>query len=176
MTEYPHNVTISGKPPWPWASRQVQVEGESYLKIARPFGWYWNRKVARTSYSHRTVFTLKKRAFLSSSYELIEPGRPRFTIRCTQAGHWICESVNDTLEIYRLGGSKSIVSRQGCQIAIMSSKSGLKFFNDQQIGLRVNEEQYLNLCIAAALLLDDFNLHLDTSLFSQPEVATLQPG
>jgi hypothetical protein len=176
MTAYPHNVTISGKPPWPWASRQVQVEGERYLKIARPFGWHWNRQVARTTSSGRVIFMLKKQALLSANYELLEPGRPRFIIHCTQTGHWICKSADDTLEIYRLGGSKSIVSRQGCQIAIMSSAPGLHFFNDHQIGLRVNEKQYLNLCIAAALLLDDFNLHLDTGLFSQPEVATLQPG
>ncbi|MEM9675129.1 MAG: hypothetical protein AAF992_21225, partial [Bacteroidota bacterium] len=167
---------ISGKPPWPWASRQVQVEGADYLKITRSFGWHWHQRVARNTTSSDVIFTLKKQSLPSVNYELIESGRPRFIIRATQTGQWICESADDTLEMYRLGGSKSIVSREGCQIAIMSSKPGIHFFNNHQIGLRVNKEQYLNLCIAAALLLDDFNLHLNTGLFAQPEVATLQPG
>lgn len=175
MTAYPHNVTISGKSPWPWASRQVHVEEEKYLKIARPFGLHWNRQVARDAQSKQIVFTLKKQALTSTKYELIEPNT-RFIIRNSQPGHWICESNDDTLEAYRLGGSKSIVSKDGCQIAIMSLQPGLRLLNDHKIGLRVNEERYLHLCIALALLFDDYHLHLDTGFFRQPEVSTLQPG
>lgn len=175
MAAYPHNVIISGKTPWPWATRQVRVEDDMYLSVARPFGLYWSRRIAKSS-SGQVIFLLKKRSPFSPDYVFDELGQPTVSVRFLQAGHWICESADDSLEVYRLGGSKSIVSRNGCQIAIMSLQPGISLFNDHPIRLRVNEEQYLHLSIAMALLLDDFSLRLNTSIFLQSEVSTLQAG
>ncbi|WKN44001.1 hypothetical protein [Tunicatimonas pelagia] len=175
MTAYPHNVNVSGKSPWPWATRKVRIEGDMYLTIARPIGLHWHRRVAK-SLSGQVIFSLRKKAPLSPDYLLKETDRPTVAIRPIQMGHWLCKSATDALEVYHLGGSKSIISQNGCQIAIMSIQPGFSLLNDHQVHLRVNKEEYLNLSIAMALLLDDYQLHLSGNIFPQTKVSTLQTG
>ncbi|MGB3589084.1 MAG: hypothetical protein WBA23_21230 [Tunicatimonas sp.] len=175
MTAYPHNVNVSGKSPWPWTKRQVRIEDDMYLTIARPIGIHWHRHVGKTP-SGQTIFSLRKQSPFSHDYLLEEANRPKVTIRPIQIGHWVCDLTTATLEVYHLGGSKSIISQNGCQVAIMSVQPGFSLLNKHQVRLRVNEEKYLNLSIAMALLLDDYNLHLSGSIFPKAEVSTLQTG
>ncbi|MEM8967881.1 MAG: hypothetical protein AAGE93_15790 [Bacteroidota bacterium] len=175
MSTYPHNVTVSRKSSWPWAARQVRVEDELYLKIARPFGFRWHRQIAK-DLKGQIIFSLKKQSTISSNYLFEEANRPVTNIRLVQAGYWICESTDEKVEVYRLGGSKSIISQNGCQIAIMSVQSSLMLIKEYPIHLRVNEKQYLHLSIAMSLLLNDYGLHLNTDILPQPKVSTLQTG
>lgn len=123
------------------------------------------------------IFSLNKQRF-SSSYELKEPDGSVVSLHHLQPGHWICESPDWTMEVYRLSGSKCVLSKNGTQVAIMSIQPGLAWFNDHQIRIRVNEAPYLHLSIAVALLLDHFSLHINTTLagFQKQKVSTLQPG
>lgn len=175
MTAYPHNVLVSGKSLWPWAKRQVWIEDNMHQSIARPVGFHWHRRVAK-DLSGQVVFTLKKQSFFSSSYQLIEANRPVVNIRPVQFGYWICESATDKLEVYHLGGSKSIISQNGSQIAIMSIQPRFSLIYDHRVQLRVNKPEYLNFSIAMALLLDDFSLHLSTNILPKAKVSTLQTG
>ncbi len=175
MTAYPHNVHVSGKSPWPWTKRRARIEGDMYLTIARPIGLHWHRHVGKTP-SGQVIFSLRKQSLFSHDYLLEEVNRPMVTIRPVQIGHWVCELINSTLEVYHLGGSKSIISQNGSQIAIMSVQPGFSLLNDHQIHLRVNKEEYLNLSIAMALLLDDYHLYLSGSILPKAKVSTLQTG
>ncbi|MEM9834207.1 MAG: hypothetical protein AAF944_26475 [Bacteroidota bacterium] len=175
MSTYPHNITVSSKPLWPWAARQVRIEDELYLKVARPFGLHWHRQVAR-NLSGNVIFSLRKKPTFSHNYLLEEVGRPAMRIRSVQAGYWVCESANNKVEVYRLGGSKSIITQNGCQIAIMSVQSSLMFIQGHPIRLRVNEKQYLHLSVAMSLLINDYGLHLSADILPQPKVSTLQTG
>nr|WKN34179.1 hypothetical protein K4G66_17515 [Tunicatimonas sp. TK19036] len=176
MTAYPHNVTISGKAPWPWTPRWVHVEDEKYLKISRQLSFRWDSFVAK-DLSRNVIFTLKKQGLFSPTYNLQDENNTVASLRRAQLGHWVCELPDCVIEVYRLSGSKCVISKGGSQVAIMSVQSGIRLLNDHKVHIRVNEAPYLHLSIAVALLIDDFNLQLDTKLFRrQSEVSTLQPG
>ncbi|MEQ9438871.1 MAG: hypothetical protein RIG62_07465 [Cyclobacteriaceae bacterium] len=143
------------------------------MTIRRPLSLRWNQLVAKDT-SRNIIFTLRKRGFFSYTYDLREKDGSTVCIRRIQSGHWICEYPDYAVAVYRLSGSKCVISKNGSQVAIMSIQPGLQLFNGHKIHLRVNEAQYLHLSIAVALLLDDFSLHVDTTMFRQPEVSTLQ--
>jgi len=166
------NVIIKPRHIFPWRKQKIQVEGLHMLYARRCLRLFSSAIELRDQQSGDLMVRISQPKLYKAEY-MVENAHTTYTIRKVSYWHWECYSPNEQLAINRLSGIKCILSEQGRQIAIMSLNSNIPFLEDRNTYIRVNNEKYMYLSIAAALILKGTGIHFN-SLLQQNKLSPIR--
>jgi len=167
------NINVIIEPPhfFSWKKQSIQVDGSPMFEVRRSLRFFSIVNEVHDSHARKMVFRVIRPKLHKSEYK-VETANVVYTLRRISYWQWECCSENDKLYINRLGGTKCVLSKQGRQMAIMSLNTNLPFVEDRNTYIRVNNEKYLYLSVAAALILKGSGINLNSLL---PEQHKLSP-
>lgn len=167
------NVIIEPLHFFSWRKQSIQVDGNSMLELRRSFRLFSLVNKVVDTRTRQEVLRVYRPKLHKYEYKL-ETANQVYTLRRVSYWQWECCSKKDKLYVNRLGGTKCVLSHQGRQMAIMSLNSSMPFVQDRNTYIRVNNEKYIYLSIAAALILKGSGLNLNSLLPDQQKLNSIR--
>lgn len=167
------NVIIEPQHFFPWKKQKIQVDGADMLDVKRSFWFFSKATEVVDCHSRELVLRITQPKIHRAEYQ-VETAKRTYIVRKLSYWHWECQAPKDKLIINRLGGIKCVLSQQERQIAIMSLNANIPFLEDRNTYLRVNNEKYMYLSIAAALILKGSGIHFNSLLPNQGKLSPIR--